>query len=96
MVYAVFHRVKGVPYISEDQGAVRQLTYWEQMEIAGDPLATSRKFFIVFPVILFFLASFYTEYQFNHFIVNLMALLVAVVPKFPMFHKFRLFKINKY
>lgn len=44
----------------------------------------------------FILASFYTEYNFTHFIVNLVALAIAVVPKFPVFHRFRPFRINKY
>jgi len=52
---------------------------------------------LLFPFPLrFILASFYTEYNFTHFIVNLVALAVAVVPKFPVFHRFRPFRINKY
>ena len=53
------------------------------------------KFLFPFPL-RFILASFYTEYNFTHFIVNLVALAVAVVPKFPVFHRFRPFRINKY
>ena len=50
--YIFFHYVKGTPFISEDQGATRRLTHWEQMEEGGDELATSRKFFVVIPVLL--------------------------------------------
>ena len=44
----------------------------------------------------FFLASFYTKYEPHHFIVNTIFMLIAVLPKLPMFHGVRLFGINKY
>ena len=44
----------------------------------------------------FFLASFYTKYEPTHFVVNTSFMLLAVVPKLPMFHGVRFFGINKY
>lgn len=44
----------------------------------------------------FFMASFYTRYDTTHFIINLATMLLAVVPKFPVFIGVRLFDINRY
>lgn len=44
----------------------------------------------------FFLASFYTKYDFTHFILNFSFLVLVLLPKLPQFHMVRLFGINKY
>lgn len=44
----------------------------------------------------FILASFYTKYDPMHFLINLLALLLITIPKFPAFHGVRIFGINKY
>ncbi len=47
-------------------------------------------------LIRFFIVSFYTKYDTTHFIINLATMLLAVVPKFPIFIGVRLFDINRY
>ena len=44
----------------------------------------------------FFIASFYTKYDTIHFLINVVTMLLAVVPKFPIFVGVRLFDINRY
>ncbi|XP_071479545.1 ORM1-like protein 2 [Diadema setosum] len=94
VTYFFFHHVKGSIW-ADSQGSERYHTQWEQID-NGEQFTATRKFLTLVPVVLFFLASFYTKYGFNHFLVNSAALLLALVPKLPMFHGFRLFGINKY
>lgn len=42
------------------------------------------------------MASFYTKYDYYHFVINFIALALSVIPKLPQFHGVRLFGINKY
>lgn len=49
--YIMFHHVKGTPYDTADQGAVRRLTHWEQID-NGEQFTTTRKFLTAVPVIL--------------------------------------------
>jgi hypothetical protein len=44
----------------------------------------------------FFLASFYTKYDTVHFVINLAALGLGVIPKLPQLHGVRIFGINKW
>lgn len=93
VMYLVLHCVKGTPFVEMDQGATSRLTHWEQMD---EKYSQSKKFLCTVPTVLFILASFYTRYSFHHFIWNFIALLVALIPKLPELHKFRLWGINKY
>uniref|UniRef100_A0A1W7RA29 ORM1-like protein 1 n=1 Tax=Hadrurus spadix TaxID=141984 RepID=A0A1W7RA29_9SCOR len=89
------HIVKGTPWEPGDQGEVRQLTHWEQID-NGVQFTATRKFLTVVPIILFFLASFYTKYDSTHFGINFVFLTLVLLPKLPQFHMVRLFGINKY
>ncbi|KAI6645954.1 ORM1-like protein 2-like [Oopsacas minuta] len=95
--YLAFHFVKGAPFDTEsvDEGAMKFRTHWEQID-KGKQMTWTKKMLIVVPVILFILASFYTEYAINHSIVNMIALLVGVLPKLPQFHLVRFFGINEF
>ena len=42
----------------------------------------------------FVLTSFYTKYDATHFVINLAALVVVLVPKLPHFHRLRLVNSN--
>lgn len=97
ITYIAFHLIKGAPFDTQvvDNGAVKNRTHWEQID-KGKQMTTSKKLLTIIPVILFILASFYTDYQFNHFCANGVSLLIGVVPKFPLFHMVRFFGINKY
>ncbi|CAI8035982.1 ORM1-like protein 1 [Geodia barretti] len=94
-MYIMFHHMKGTPYPTGDQGDVRRLTNWEQID-NGHQYTPTRIFLTSVPIFLFFLASFYTFHDRAHVTVNLIALAVGVIPKFPALHKFRLYGINRY
>uniref|UniRef100_A0A8C2QDV8 ORM1-like protein 1 n=1 Tax=Cricetulus griseus TaxID=10029 RepID=A0A8C2QDV8_CRIGR len=74
-MYVFLHAVKGTPFETPDQGR----------------FTSSRKFFTISPIILYFLASFYTKYDPTHFILNTASLLSVLIPKMPQLHG-----INKY
>jgi len=94
-MFIFLHLVKGTPWESGDQGKVRDLTHWEQID-DGTQFTATRKFLTVVPIILFFLTSFYTKYDSFHFVINFVALVLVLLPKLPQFHQVRLFGINKY
>ncbi|XP_049809945.1 ORM1-like protein 3 [Schistocerca nitens] len=89
------HFVKGAPWVPQDQGDSRELTHWEQIDY-GEQFTVTRKFLTVVPIVLFFLASYYTRYATGHFIVNFVSMMLVLLPKLPQFHRVRLFGINKY
>ncbi|GFY02659.1 ORM1-like protein 2 [Trichonephila clavipes] len=94
-MFVMLHLVKGTPWESGDQGKVRYLTHWEQID-NGVQFTATRKFLTVVPIVLFFLASFYTKYDTMHFLINFSSLVIVLLPKLPQFHMVRLFGINQY
>jgi len=95
LMYIILHVEKGTPFETADQGKFRYFTVWEQIDY-GVQLSASRKFLTVVPIVLFFLASFYTKYDRYHFAVNAISLLTVLIPKLPQLHRVRIFGINKY
>lgn len=94
-MFFILHITKGTPWETGDQGKDRYLTQWEQIDY-GQQFTATRKFLTMVPIVLFFLASFYTKYDSNHFIINVISLGLVLVPKLPLFHGVRIFNINKY
>lgn len=94
-MYLFLHTIKGTPFETADQGKYRYSTHWEQMD-SGQQFTAARKFFMTIPIALYILASFYSMYDFYHFIVNTFVLLISLLPKLPQLHGVRLFGINKY
>ncbi|XP_032831511.2 ORM1-like protein 3 [Petromyzon marinus] len=94
-MYLFLHTLKGTPFETPDQGRARLLTYWEQMD-HGFQYTASRKFLTISPIVLYFLASFYTKYEVAHFVVNTVSLLSVLIPKLPQLHGVRFLGINKY
>ncbi|KAE8299560.1 ORM1-like protein 1 [Larimichthys crocea] len=84
-MYVFMHAVKGTPFETPDQGKARLLTHWEQLDY-GVQFTSSRKFFTISPIILYFLASFYTKYDTTHFVINTASLLSVLIPKLPQLH----------
>ncbi|KAF8774812.1 ORM1-like protein 3 like protein [Argiope bruennichi] len=84
-MFVILHFVKGTPWESADQGKVRYLTHWEQID-NGVQFTATRKFLTIVPIVLFFLASFYTKYDRMHFLVNFSSLIIVLLPKLPQFH----------
>uniref|UniRef100_A0A2P2IAY5 ORM1-like protein 2 n=1 Tax=Hirondellea gigas TaxID=1518452 RepID=A0A2P2IAY5_9CRUS len=95
MAFLFLHVLKGTPWHLQDQGKARLMTAWEQIDY-GRQLTSSRRLLTAIPVVMYLLACFYTKYQFNHFIINSVTLVMVLVPKLPQFHLVRLFGINKY
>uniref|UniRef100_A0A0K8SMG9 ORM1-like protein n=3 Tax=Lygus hesperus TaxID=30085 RepID=A0A0K8SMG9_LYGHE len=95
VTFIVLHILKGVPWIPPDQGDTRLLTHWEQID-EGRQFTKTRKFLTASPVLLFFLTCFYTDYEPHHFVANFLSVILVTLPKLPLFHKVRLFGINKY
>ncbi|XP_064648329.1 ORM1-like protein 1 [Lineus longissimus] len=96
MMFFMFHIEKGTPFETADQGKSRGLTNWEQFD-HGEYYSDTKKFLTIVPIVLFFLASFYTKYDPVHFMINALTLVVlALIPKLPQLYKKRLFGINKY
>jgi hypothetical protein len=95
LMYIILHIEKGTPFETADQGKFRYYTVWEQLDY-GVQFSASRKFLTVVPIVLFFLASFYTKYDRYHFVVNAISLLTVLIPKLPQLHGVRIFGINKY
>ncbi|KAG2458726.1 ORML1 protein, partial [Polypterus senegalus] len=94
-MYVFLHAVKGTPFETPDQGKARLLTHWEQLDY-GVQFTSSRKFFTISPIIIYFLASFYTKYDPTHCFINTASLLSVLIPKLPQLHGVRIFGINKY
>jgi len=93
--FILLHVLKGAPWEIQDQGLSRRLTHWEQIDY-GVQFTDTRKFLTIVPIILFFLASFYTRYDNGHFVPNFVSMMFVLIPKLPQFHCVRLFGINKY
>lgn len=94
VTYYCLHWSKGSP-IQEDQGVYDDLTFWEQLDNEQYSTAT-RKMFAVTPVVLFFLASHSSDYRKQPLALNLIAVAVLLVAKFPQMHKVRILGINRY
>ncbi|XP_021373300.1 ORM1-like protein 3 [Mizuhopecten yessoensis] len=94
-MFYCLHVTKGTPWGTPEQGQARTQTQWEQIDY-GRQFTPTKKFLTIVPIVLFFLASFYTKYDKIHFIINAIALGWSVVPKFPQFHGVRLFGFNKF
>ncbi|XP_062517446.1 ORM1-like protein 2 [Corticium candelabrum] len=94
--YLFLHCLKGSPFQNDgNQGKSRPLTHWEQID-DGTHWTTTKKLLTIVPIALFFVASFVTNYSPMHFLVNGPFLALALLPKFPVFHKRRFFGINEY
>ncbi|KAF6774088.1 hypothetical protein AHF37_06302 [Paragonimus kellicotti] len=96
VLYLLLHWEKGSPYETLDQGEARALTQWEQFD-DGEQFSPTKKFLIVVPIVLFLLASFYTEYDPVHCLINASSLIfLALLPKLPQFYRVRIFGINRW
>eukprot|EP00042_Codosiga_hollandica_P054386 m.735229 g.735229 ORF g.735229 m.735229 type:complete len:156 (+) comp58890_c0_seq1:1927-2394(+) len=96
VTFVVFHWVKGSPTETFDDGATASQTHWEQICDPEGAYSTTRRFLIAFPIVLFIVTTMYTHHEEHSFIINLLFMSLAVVPKMPLFEGVRLFNINKY
>ncbi|VDM35108.1 unnamed protein product, partial [Hydatigera taeniaeformis] len=96
LTYLVLHWEKGSPYETLNQGEERILTQWEQFD-DGEQYSPTKKFLLVVPIVIFILASFYTQYDPIHFVINASTLiLLSILPKLPQFYRVRVFGVNQW
>lgn len=94
VTFYLFHWSKGAPVPTIDDAASQ--TQWEQIDEDSENFHWTRKFLFLFPALPFLLAVEYSEHNHVHFLINVAALLLCVVPKLPGLEGVRLFGINKY
>lgn len=91
--YVLFHWIMGAPFSSDNDQQSETLTFWEQID--DQVLYTrARKFLLLFPVALFFIAVDSSGWDLAYFWINCIVLLLTVVPKLPFLHRVRFFGIN--
>lgn len=95
IMFIMLHVTKGTPWETPDQGDARTETQWEQIDY-GKQFTATKKFLTTVPIVLFFLASFYSRYDKVHFLINASVLALNIIPKLPQLHGVRIFGINKY
>ncbi|KAI0650388.1 Orm1 type endoplasmic reticulum protein [Trametes meyenii] len=87
--YLMFHYVTGIPFHSDLHGGVYDnLTLWEQID-EGAQYTPAKKWLFIVPVTLFLASTHYTHYDPWLFAVNLTALIFVLLPKLPVFHRYR-------
>ncbi|KAH9854990.1 Orm1 type endoplasmic reticulum protein [Lenzites betulinus] len=87
--YLMFHYVTGIPFHSDLHGGVYDnLTLWEQID-EGAQYTPAKKWLLIFPITLFLASTHYTHYDPWLFAVNLSALIFVLLPKLPVFHRYR-------
>merc|ERR550534_231061 len=79
-MYFFLHHVKGAPFETYDEGKSRRMTHWEQID-AGELDTGTRKFLTLAPILLFIFASYYSDYNHLHFVINFLSLMLGVLPK---------------
>ena len=81
ILYFVFHYNRGVPFwMTQDAGKYDNLTFWEQID-SGRQYTFKRKVLIVSPIIIFFLASWNTQWDRSLMSFNFVVLMFALLPK---------------
>eukprot|EP01147_Barroeca_monosierra_P010090 gene10090-2258_t len=82
ITFLCFHWMKGAPFETMDEGESLTMTQWEQIVKSPDMTQTKR-FLIVFPVLVFLLATAYTHHDNLHFFFNFGFLALVMIPKIP-------------
>jgi len=90
--FAILHWVKGSPD-EATQGAYDHLTLYEQIEF-GQPWTATKKFLMLVPSILTYLACYTAKFKPYPIIVNCGIFLIMIIAKIPEMHSVRIFGIN--
>ena len=75
------------------QGEYAGYTLYEQLD-AGTPWTENKKFLMLVPTVLSYIACHMANYEFFHVVVNLAMFLICIIAKIPEMHGVRLFGIN--
>jgi len=92
LTFLVLHWSKGSPF-PHRAGKTDRLTVWEQIDNEAF-YSPTKKVFTVVPIVVFFFALHFNQYNPTEFVINALALLLVLVPKLPQLHRVRLFGIN--
>ena len=87
-----FHWIKGTPDDST-QGEYNGFTLYEQIDV-GTPWTNTKKFLMLIPTLLNWLACHTADYKPIHIVVNCGIFLICIIAKIPEMHRVRLFGIN--
>ena len=90
--FVFFHWIKGTPFI-DDHGTYAQFTFWEQIDDQFQ-FTRAKKFLMIFPIILFFLALDAGKWELAYVWMNFPILFISILPKMAFMHGIRLFGIN--
>jgi len=90
--FIFLHWIKGSPFV-DDHGQYSQLTFWEQIDDCIQ-YTKARKFFTLFPIVLFFLTVDSAGWELAWGWINLIITVIVVLAKLPIMHKVRIFGIN--
>jgi hypothetical protein len=89
ITFVVLHWVKGCPDDST-QGEYNAYTLYEQIDV-GVPWTRSKKFLMLAPTLLTWLACNAADYKKFHVIVNLGIFFICIIAKMPQMHGVRIF-----
>ncbi|KNC46747.1 unfolded protein response Orm1 [Thecamonas trahens ATCC 50062] len=91
--FVTWHWMKGTPF-EHNQGEFKEFTLWEQLDDEVQ-FTTTRKFFTAVPVVLFLISCHYAHFTTTQFVINVVAVGFALIPKLPYMHRKRILGINK-
>ncbi len=92
VTFVIFHWIKGNPDDSS-QGEYNALTLYEQID-AGTAWTTSKKFLMLVPTLLTWIACYAADFKPFYIIVNLGIFLICIIAKIPQMHGVRILGIN--
>jgi len=82
--FIIFHTIKGAPFESHYSNRIEDLTFWEQIQdtAIGSHLFSVSKFLTIFPVGLYLLTFYETDYALNILsLLNAATFLLVFLPK---------------
>ena len=88
----MFHWIKGCPDGST-QGDYNGFTLYEQID-AGVAWTNTKKFLMLMPTLLCWIACHIANYQPFYILVNCGLFLICIIAKIPEMHRVRIFNIN--
>lgn len=92
VTFVIFHWIKGCPDDST-QGEYNGLTLYEQID-AGVPWTATKKFLMLVPTLLTWLACHVAEYKPFYVVINCGIFLICIIAKIPEMYRVRIFGIN--
>jgi hypothetical protein len=92
VTFVIFHWVKGSPD-ANNQGEYNAMTLYEQID-AGVPWTNTKKFLMLVPTIMTWIACHESNYKPIYIIVNCGLFLILIIAKLPQMHGVRILGIN--